>query len=84
MFRKAAPGEVWCGFRTKGWEGLLSRKLREKISGREGSGVTTGLTEIWPEGEIGNVEQTRKGAIGAYGREKSSRCGVEGYVGTDD
>ena len=53
MFKNAAPGEDWCGFRTRRWEGLVSMKFREKISGREGSGVTMGLTEIWPKGEMG-------------------------------
>ncbi len=53
MLRKAAPGEDWCGFVTRRREGLLSRKFREKRRGREGSGVTMGVTEIWPEGEMG-------------------------------
>ena len=53
MFKKAAPGEYWCGFVTKRWERLLSRKFREKSRAREGTRVTMGVMEIWPEGEIG-------------------------------
>ena len=53
MFKKAAPGENWCGFVTKRWEELLSRKFREKSRRREGSRVTIGVMEIWPEGEMG-------------------------------
>ena len=46
MFRKAAPGEDWCGFRTKRWEGLLSERFKEKTSRSERSGVTMGATKI--------------------------------------
>ena len=53
MFEKAATGEYWCGFVTKRWEGLLSRRFREKRRGRQGSEVAMGVTEIWPEGEMG-------------------------------